>query len=529
MRKVSDTTKSNSGNSSTSQGAGAGDSAERFAHIKAANRKVRLLDVLRHYGLRIEKNHQRPTWSNNLICPLPNHKGAKERTPSFGYCFVSDHCHCFAAETRVLTKDGVRQISDLINENHLVLGKDANWVEAKFKAYGKQKLFKVTMTRNHQTKIVYATDGHRWFVRSGKDRRSNREVITKNLIKGHRLSYVYPRCHTSQMVLSPFGIARGIVFGDGTANEAGSFGYLVGEKDDELRKWFPLNKVTQDSTRDDRKIVHNLPKYFKKKPSLNEAAQYLYGWLAGYFAADGCVAEDGTISINSSVKGNLEFVRDVCTRLGIKTYGITSQLREGFPGREPSLIYRVHIVNETLTSDFFLLTEHRNRFEACKKKFSRLGWVVQSVEETDRVEEVYCAEVKDGHAFALEDNILTGNCLGCGFTGRAVEFISIYEGVSRTAVAERILAQYGEDVSSDDYDYEDDISPVLLEGSQFIQELTQKHKDNPKALDRIHKLTWWLDFYLMQKAPGNNISADELKYRINRAKELLSDELFDSR
>jgi hypothetical protein len=213
MCKVSDTTKPNSGSSGTSQSTSTGDSAEKFAHIKAANRKVRLLDILRHYGLRIEKNHQRPTWSNNLICPLPNHKGAKERTPSFGYCFVSDHFHC----------------------------------------------------------------------------------------------------------------------------------------------------------------------------------------------------------------------------------------------------------------------------------------------------------------------------LGCNQTGRAVEFISIYERVSRTAVAERILAQYGEDVSSDDFDYEDDISPVLLEGSRFLQELTQKHKNNPQALDHIHKLTWWLDFYLMQKAPGNNISADELKYRINRAKELLSDELFNSR
>ena len=37
-------------------------------------------------------------------------------------------------------------------------------------------------------------------------------------------------------------------------------------------------------------------------------------------------------------------------------------------------------------------------------------WTVKSVEETDRVEEVYCATVKDHGAFALEGNILTGNC-----------------------------------------------------------------------------------------------------------------------
>lgn len=211
MRKVSNFTKPNSGSSSSEQDSTAGNSAERFAHIKAANRKVRLLDVLRHYGFRIEKNHQRPAWSNNLICPLPSHKGAKERTPSFGYNFVSDHAHCF----------------------------------------------------------------------------------------------------------------------------------------------------------------------------------------------------------------------------------------------------------------------------------------------------------------------------GCNFTGRAVEFISAYERITRTAVAEKILAQYGEDVSSDDFEYEDDLSPVLLEGSKLLQELTQKHKHNPKALEQINKMNWWLDFYMMQKAPGQNIKADELKYRIGKVKELLSDELFD--
>jgi len=46
-------------------------------------------------------------------------------------------------------------------------------------------------------------------------------------------------------------------------------------------------------------------------------------------------------------------------------------------------------------------------------EISMRHWVVKSVEETDRVEEVFCATVKETGAFALEGNILTGNC---GFT-----------------------------------------------------------------------------------------------------------------
>jgi hypothetical protein len=214
MHKVQDPARSSTGSGNNGKGSAATNADERFAHIKSANRKVRLLDVLRHYGIKIEKNPQRPIWSNNITCPLPSHKGAKERTPSFGYCFISDHCHC----------------------------------------------------------------------------------------------------------------------------------------------------------------------------------------------------------------------------------------------------------------------------------------------------------------------------MGCGFTGRAVEFISAYEGVTRTSVAEKILSQYGEDVSSDEFnDYEDNISPILLDGSKFLQTLIQKNKHNPKALQHIHKLIWWLDFYLIQKAPGHRIEAKELQYRLDRVKELLDDEMLDPR
>lgn len=206
MHKISNSTRPDPGGDCTSESTSVGDGSEMFSHIKSANRKVRLLDILRHYGKKIEKNYQRPAWSNNITCPLPNHKGAKERSPSFAYNFVSDHFHCF----------------------------------------------------------------------------------------------------------------------------------------------------------------------------------------------------------------------------------------------------------------------------------------------------------------------------GCGQSGRAVEFISLYEGISRTAVAERILSQYGEDISEDDEtDYIDDISPILLDGSKFLQGLIQKHRDDPKKLKHIETLIWWLDFYLMSKSPGHHIIAEELKSRIARIKELV--------
>ncbi|MGN6783461.1 MAG: DNA primase [Marmoricola sp.] len=70
-------------------------------------------------------------------------------------------------------------------------------------------------------------------------------------------------------------------------------------------------------------------------------------------------------------------------------------------------------------------------------------WVVQSVEETDRVEEVFCAEVEDGHAFVLADNIVTGNCFGCGAGGDVIKFVMEMDGLGFTETVERLAEKAG--------------------------------------------------------------------------------------
>jgi hypothetical protein len=71
---------------------------DNYAKVKRANKAIRLLDVLRTYKLSIEKPYPDAKWSQNIICPLSSHKKANERTPSFGYCFISDHFHCFGCK-----------------------------------------------------------------------------------------------------------------------------------------------------------------------------------------------------------------------------------------------------------------------------------------------------------------------------------------------------------------------------------------------------------------------------------------------
>jgi DNA primase len=412
------------------------------------------------------------------LCPFHD-----EKSPSF-HVRPGKGFHCLAGETRVLTWDGTKPIRELAGGVHRVLGADARWHDAPFRSYGVQKLWKLTLTRNGHVKELYATDGHRWFVSSG-DRTPRREVVTTALKAGDRLCDVYPVSRIRQTTLSPFGIPHGFTFGNGTRSQRGSIALLCPPQDEAMLKWFP-NSVTSASG--PNLLVHHLPGFFTSLPPLDESVPYLLGWLAGYFAADGRVAADGTVILNSAHREHLEFARLLCTRLGIGTDGITTQTREGFPGRETGELHGIHLVNEDLDADFFLIRQHRERFVSARRAFARQGWVVRSVEETDREEEVFCAEVEQGHAFVLEDNILTGNCFGCGEGGDVISFLMKHDGLAFNQAVEYLADRSGIQLRYTEGDAPGgprrDRNPRsrLVEANKLAQQFYADHLSQPAAM-----------------------------------------------
>ena len=326
--------------------------------------------------------------------------------------------HCFAGETRYLTRDGVKTFAETVGTTQFVLTADptdshgGRWVEAPIIDFGRQQIWELTLQRNQRTKVIRTTSGHRWFTR-----RPDRMLTTEQLRPGHRLAHLRaPRVHVAP---DHEGIRMGFVFGDGTIQRRDSRTYgavtLWGEKV-ALAKYFDevASRAYQVSTDDGvpgLRYTSGMIGYDKVLPDLHSSPEYLYGWLMGLFAADGSVTEAGQATLSSASLETLLHVRDVATVLGIGTYSPVSKMRRGF-GDEPTELHTLGFAGEDLLPEFFLRPSQQARVNP--ERFSRFGWTVVSVRETEDVEQVYCAVVPQFESFALEDNIHTGNCPFCG-------------------------------------------------------------------------------------------------------------------
>lgn len=356
--------------------------------------------------------------------------------------------NCFRGDTEIITRDGIKPIGTLAGTTQTLLTENGKWVEAPIKSFGQQEVWKLTVERSGVEKTIYTTAGHRWMARDRRyvecaesqtaesvaaigttatvrKKRSSayQDVLTRDLKPNHCLRYVFGQGIQGNVRPSPFGVAHGIAFGDGTtgadAESCGTYLYLCGQKNAELLEYFPNCPATPDPSKGSEGAIRvaDLPRFFRRVPSLRESKSYLYGWLSGYFAADGKINAAGNSPIiTSSKRENIEFVRDVCAVLGIGTYSITSgwQTVKHADGRVTKhLSHSIGLMTTHLEPEFFLLEEHRRRFESWSSPRGQrvvYHWKVKSVEATGEMAEVFCPQVPETHSFALADNILTGNC-----------------------------------------------------------------------------------------------------------------------
>lgn len=318
--------------------------------------------------------------------------------------------NCLSGDTVVITRTGLKTIKELAGKAHEIITSRGKWVTAPFKSYGVQPVFAITLKNGSNTKVIKATADHRWFVCNqlwgGKSKLNlgdRREVTTAELKENQVLVTTQPRLLVSPSVV---GVQHGLVWGDGTngGSRITSSLPLFGDKVSLLKFFHEHPRRALENTGVE---VHNLPHHFKSLVPLTYDKPYLYGWLMGYFATDGCVDEKGNCCVNSASVESLEHVKDVCAILGIRTSPIR-KMSDSEGRYKDTPCYKLGISRGDVTPNFFLLNKHKERALSIERQNNRY-WRIVSVQPCG-VEEVFCCTVQDTGQFVLEDFILTGNC-----------------------------------------------------------------------------------------------------------------------
>lgn len=323
--------------------------------------------------------------------------------------------YCFKGDTKILTDKGIKRLDEIVGKDIKILNKNHGWENATVKHFGKDVLYKLVLERYGIEKEIYTTGNHVWYV---KDKKNRTEIPTAELKVGMKIPFNTSKTW-SNVTPSPFGVAHGFFTGDGYKNENRPRANFCGDKI-ALLPYFTPSNISGDEK---EYTTIGMPKYFNQLPNLTETPSYLYGWLSGYFAADGCIDNKGRCTIASVNRDNLEFVRDVLCVLGMPVNEIRQQTRISNLTNTESTIYILTLSSDYLKEDFFILPEHKARFSDYLRNNDRKkrNWIVKSVENTGAVDDVYCAVAYDTHSFTLDNNVLTHNCYAYDITRLATE------------------------------------------------------------------------------------------------------------
>lgn len=334
---------------------------------------------------------------------------------------------CLAGETEVVTRDGIRPIASLAGGTHELLIPTLNayrktttngsFKPVEVREFGKQRLLRIELkTQRRQRKVLLATPEHRWFVTAISPRGDacSIEKVSSDLVPGDKLKNLIAN-GTSDCVEVPFAVAQGFVFGDGckpSGDRPAELTIYNNQKDDTLLRYFAAHNIRRG--REGQLRIYGLPRTWKKLPDIRESRSFLMSWLAGHFAADGCVSKEGAARMDSSVRENIEFARDVAAICGVGHGQIRTTMRRGFH-KDSTPLYHINLTPGDLPPWFFVIREHRKRAQVAQERGrpgkTREQWVVDTITETDRFESVYCAVVPEAQAFGLADGLMTGNCI----------------------------------------------------------------------------------------------------------------------
>lgn len=343
------------------------------------------------------------------IDELLSEKAKKNHLENMVYVHDLDHYglgdhNCFERNTAFITSKGIKTFKDF-NDNDLVtvLSPNGTWVTGIVKRYGTQPVNTYILKKNKTEIAIKATPNHRWLMQDGQ--------FKEGLEVGDKIfDSPYFWNDFDFYDLSDEGKkywCYGFVMGDGTLETIYSKRLkkyykpgttkvkLCGEKEKYLPYFQACGWGLKCTAKEPE--VGRIP-FSKTFPNFEELPlEYLIAFIHGLYEADGTKALASSTgkriySIQFSNENYCNFVEKYFEIAGLYINSIKDKT-----GQETNFGIRGFTKNYQFTAE----------------ASSRFQWYVKDIIVNKELTDVWCLEVKEGHAFVLAGGIPTGNCLSC--------------------------------------------------------------------------------------------------------------------
>lgn len=350
-----------------------------------------------------------------------------------GFVFLSSLDHgvnpCVPAGTKILTRDGYRDIDKLVGKTVDVWnGREWSTVRPAVTGYD-QPMVRVHLDDGTS---LDCTEAHKWCVMRGKWSRDAVEerVEAASLVTGDRLQrYEMPLVEGGCEM--PEAYAHGFYCADGHDEDHQQVAWLYGEKRGLAKRLGGRYAGAYDAQADRQKIVFNAAMPPKYSVPENADVRSRMEWFAGLLDGDGTVVRNPNsvgLQVTSVDRDFLLRVRRMLTTLGVQakvTLGREAGSRMMPDGRGGQASYGCKtlwrlLVNAPDTAKLVRggLRTSRLKLDALAPQRDARRFVrVERVEQLPRAEVVYCFTEEKNHTGTFE-GIVTGQCAEIGLDPR---------------------------------------------------------------------------------------------------------------
>lgn len=323
--------------------------------------------------------------------------------------------NCLGGDTRIITKEGVRTLEELVGMEFEVLNRYGLWEKATAACFGSQMLYEVTFSNGC---TVQATAGHRWWQRDGS------RVTTEELVE------VPLAAHAELPQVAAEGVRHGIIYGDGTLTNKGRYSGVTffTDKKAELAACFEKREMRltvgnggyvdtrTHRTHNGLPAVYLQPAHYKSLPGEDGqpvSPSYARGFIAGLIATDGHV-KGRRAYISCEHWGRAEKIRELavlggCQVVDMRVFSTVSPF-DGGP-REGVLIAISAPTAPVIRSDHREWKESRDKPRRTHKSADTTEHNAEVISVRELEEDaVYCCVVPGSESFTLANGLITSNC-----------------------------------------------------------------------------------------------------------------------